>query len=130
MKYDHDIKWVRQVLKTADIMNTLNGGTSQPRTKLRKTNNSYVLNVQIPGVDADTLKVDIIDKSLFVYHNLMFGERSDAVVMVPHVVATYPLSPDIDFRSITATYEDKTLRVVMPFNELRSGFYRGINIQK
>lgn len=131
MKYDHDIKWVRKVLMTADIMNTLNGGTSQPQTKLEKSADHKLLMVKIPGVDADTLKVDIIDKSLFIYHNLLFdGNTEDSTIMVPHVVATYPLSPEIDFKNITARYENKILQVVMPYNELRSGFHRGINIQR
>lgn len=130
MKYDHDIQWVRKVLKTADIMNTLNGGMSQPQIKLKKAGDHYLLKVQIPGVEGDTLKVDIIDKSLFVYHNLVFGEDSEATILVPHVIATYPLSPEIDFRNITATFENRTLKVVMPVNELRSGFHRGINIQR
>lgn len=130
MKYDHDKKWVRRVLRTADIANTLNGGISEARIKLEKKSDHYLLKARIPGVDVEHLKVEIIDKTLFVYHNLQFSGQNASVIMIPHVVATCPLAPEVDFRNISASFEGKILHVVLPFNELKTGFHKNIEIQK
>ncbi|MBL6449053.1 hypothetical protein JMN32_22265 [Fulvivirga sp. 29W222] len=130
MKYDKDKKWVRRVLHTADIVNTLNGGISEPQVELEKKSDHYLLKARIPGVDIEKIKVEIVEKNLMVYHNLEFKGRNNSVIMVPHVAATCPLSPEIDFRNISASFEEKILSVFLPFNELRTGFHKNIEIKK
>lgn len=130
MKYDHNIEWVRRVLQTADIANTLNGGMSEPRVKLFKLADHYLLKTSIPGVDVEKIKVEIVNKSLLVYHDIAFDSSEDSEMTVPHVVATCPLSPEIDFKNISASFEGKTLNVILPFNELKTGFNKNIEIQR
>lgn len=130
MKYDKDKKWVRRVLQTADIVNTLNGGISEPQVKLEKKSDHYLIKARIPGVNIEKVKVEIIDKNLMVYHNLEFAGSNDTPVMVPHVVATCPLSPEIDFRNISASFESGVLNVFLPFNELKTGFHKNIEIRR
>lgn len=130
MKYDQSTTWVRKLLKTADIANTLNGGISEARVKLFKKSDHYLLKARIPGVNIEELKVEIIDKSLFIYHNLSFHGVNDSLLKVPHVVTTVPISPEIDFRKISATVEGGILHVVMPFNELKTGYHKNIQIER
>lgn len=130
MKYDKDKKWVRRVLQTANIVNTLNGGISEPQVKLEKKSDYYLLKARVPGVEIEKLKVEIIDKSLMVYHNLEFGENTGSPLLVPHVVATCPLAPEIDFRNISASFDGKDLNVFFPFNELKTGFHKHIEIKR
>lgn len=133
MKYEHNIEWVREVLKTGDIANTLNGGISKPQLKLEKKPDHYLLKTRIPGVNVEKIRVEIMDKNLMVYHDIKFeslGGSEDAEMMVPHVVATCPLSPEIDFKNISASFEGKVLNVILPFNELKTGYNKNIEIKK
>lgn len=130
MKYDKDRNWVRGILKTSDIMNTLNGGMSQPETKLVKHPDHYMIMLKVPGVDLTKVHVEIVDKHIIFHHNIHFSNLDSSDMSIPHVLASYPLTIDIDFRNISATIEDGTLMVKLPFNELSNGYRREVDVLK
>ena len=130
MKYDKDKKWVRKVLQTANIVNTLNGGISKPIVGFSKMDDHYLLKARIPGVDAEDIKVEIMDDNLMIYHDLEFKTIDNAPLMVPHVVASCQISNQIDHRNISASMEGNVLHIYMPINDLKKGFSKKINIKR
>jgi len=127
MQYDKDKEWVREVLSTADIVNTINGGMSEPQAKIVKKPDHYLITAHVPGVDPAHMNVEIVDKKVIVQHNVEFVRDGEALSF-PRVVAAFPITPNIDFRNITASSEGDTLHVVLPFNELASGYRRHVDI--
>ncbi|MEM6522424.1 MAG: Hsp20/alpha crystallin family protein [Bacteroidota bacterium] len=130
MRYDKDRSWVRSVLKTSDIMNTLNGGMSQPTTNIRREQDHYLITLKVPGVDLENVKVEIIDKNLIFHHIINFNDLDDSSLNIPHVLATYSLAADVDHNNITAAQKEGVLHVKLPFNELSSGYHREVDVIK
>jgi len=127
MRYDRDIRVVREILQSVDINNTLNGGVSEPRVAISKQSSHYLLTARVPGVPVENLQVEIVDKKVIVHHPMPFNQ-TQGMVEVPQVIAAFPITPGIDYRNITAQKVDQTLEVILPFNELASGYTRHVDI--
>ncbi|UII19295.1 Hsp20/alpha crystallin family protein [Fulvivirga ligni] len=127
MKYDHDIKWVRKVLQSADIMNTFNGGTASPQTHVKKLKDSKIIYARVPGVSPEELRVEVINGNLIVYHNVNF-DTLNSDVEVPHVVTTTTLDANIDRMGIQADYQNGILKITLPYNNMEGDFHKDIKI--
>lgn len=129
MKYDKDKSWVRRMLKTADIMNTVNGGMAEPYLNFERKSDHYLLKAKIPGVDVNSLGVEMVEDNLIVHHKLDFEGTQGEMMKLPHVIATFPIQGYVDYKGIAAKYELGTLKVILPFNELSSGYHKTIDIE-
>jgi len=129
MKYDKDRKVIREILKTADIANTINGGMSQPVVDFSKKADHYLLSVKVPGVDVKSLNVEVIDKYVVVNHPLMFNQNSE-VLEVPYVVTAIPISIEMDYKKITASEENDVLKIIVPFTEISGGYRKKVEINR
>lgn len=130
MRYDKDRNWVRSVLKTSDIMNTLNGGMSQPMTRMIRNADHYLITLKVPGVNLDNVKVEIVDRHVIFHHVINFNDLDDSNLTIPHVLATYPLTADVDYKGISAVRKEGVLLVKLPFNELSNGYHREVDVLK
>lgn len=130
MNYDRDRKLVRDLLKSADIANTFSGGVSQPFIRFTREADQYLVKVRVPGVNINALQVDIINKFLTISHPVNFHYSDETTLDIPHVIATFPISTEVDFKNITAAEEDGMLQVMMPFNELAGGYRKSVNIKR
>ncbi len=130
MKYDKDKSWIRGVLRSADIMNTMNGGMSQPAIEMKKRDDHYLITASVPGVDHSVLKVEVVDQHVILFHTLQMGAGDDQTLNIPRVLASYPISGDVDYEKITAHLQDEHLNVKLPFNGLSSGYYRSVRVSK
>lgn len=128
MQYSRDKEWVRDVLKTADISNVINGGMAEPQTEIKKLSNKYKLKVFVPSVDPREFDVEIVNQKIVVTHWLQLKQENEWMEF-PKVVAAFPITPNIDYENITAKKVGKLLEVSMPFNELASGYRQHIDIQ-
>ncbi len=127
MKYDVSKKEVKQILTTANILNTLHGGMIEPQIQVKRDTKNYHVKVTVPGVSEDKLKVEIVDKNLIVSHEMEF-ETTEGALVVPHVIAVCPLSLNIDHEKISADYEHGVLHVMLPLSDFTSGYRREIDI--
>ena len=130
MKYDKDKSWIRGVLRSADIMNTMNGGMAQPEIEMTKKNDHYLITARVPGVDHNSLKVEVVDQHVILHHTLHMGTEESQVLNVPRVLASFPISIDVDYEKITAHLEDSRLKVILPFNELSNGYHKSIQVNR
>ncbi len=130
MKYDKESSWVRSILRSADIMNTINGGMTQPDIKITRKEDHYLITARVPGVDLNTIKVEVVDKHVILHHALHLDTKEEDVLSIPRVLASFPISNEVDYEKITAYVEEELLKIVLPFNELSKGYHKNIQVNR
>ena len=117
----------KDLLTTVDLLNTLNGGVSEPYMSFRERPDGRELRVRVPGVSKELLQVEINGNELSVYYHIPM-ETSGKKVFLPKEVTRQTLPFFIEIKGIHAAYEENELVVKLPFNELSSGYRRNVPI--
>lgn len=117
----------KHLLTTVDMLNTLNGGVSEPYVSFREQTGGRELRVRVPGVSKEMLHVEINDNQLSVFYVIPM-EASGKKVYLPKEVVKQTLPYFIEIPGIHATYEENELVVKLPFNELSNGYNRKVPI--
>ena len=121
MRINHAMS--KNLARSADMLNTVNGGTIFPTFVTFKEDDHYRLEVSIPSLDPDNIKVEINGENLLVYQKIDIGESK-----IPSLLGLEKIAADVALNSITAGYEEDLLIIIMPFNELTDGFRKEIDI--
>ena len=116
------------ILTTVDLLNTLNGGISEPYISYREDSNGREVRIRVPGVSKELLQVEVRDNQLSVFYHIPI-ETSGKQVFLPKEVVSQTLPFFIEIKGIHASYEDNELVVKLPFNELSNGYNRKVPIQ-
>lgn len=119
-------KWVTNILKVVDTLNTMNGGMSSPTFKLEKLEDQYLLQVKAPGVSPEAMRVEIVEDKLLLYHLIDLGNPD--IEVVPNILKVMPIPELVELNKISAEFEDKRLYISMPFGKKQNGLYRSVNI--
>jgi HSP20 family molecular chaperone IbpA len=117
----------KHLLTTVDVLNTLNGGVSEPYLSFREQASGRELRVRVPGVSKEMLQVEINDNQLSVFY-LIPMESAGKKMYFPKEVTKQTIPYFIEITGIHATYEENELVVKLPFNELSNGYNRKIPI--
>ena len=117
----------KHLLTTVDMLNTLNGGVSEPYLSFREQPGGRELRVRVPGVSKEMLQVEINDNQLTVFYVIPM-EASGKKVYLPKEVVKQTIPYFIEIPGIQATYEQNELVVKLPFNELSNGYNRKVPI--
>jgi HSP20 family molecular chaperone IbpA len=117
----------KHLLTTVDLLNTLNGGVSQPYLAFREEPEGRELRVRVPGVSKEMLHVEINNNELTVFYHIPM-ESAGQQVYLPKEVVKQTLPYFIEITGIHATYEENELVVKLPFNELSNGYNRKVPI--
>jgi HSP20 family molecular chaperone IbpA len=117
----------KSLLTTVDLLNTLNGGVSEPYLSYREDAEGREVRVRVPGVSKELLQVEINNNQLSVYYHIPM-ETSGKQVFLPKEVINQTLPYFIEIPGIQATYEENELVVRLPFNELSNGYNRKVPI--
>lgn len=117
----------KHLLTTVDLLNTLNGGISEPHLSFRENTTGRELRVRVPGVSKEMLQVQINDNQLTILYHIPMV-TSDKQVYVPKEVFQQTLPYFIEIPGIHATYEENELVVKLPYNELSNGYKRTVPI--
>ena len=118
----------KHLLTTVDLLNTLNGGVSEPYVSFREQSDGREMRVRVPGVSKEMLQVEINNNQLSVFYHIPM-ESSGKKVYLPKEVVNQTLPYFIEIKGIRATYEENELVVKLPFNELSSGYNQKIPIE-
>ena len=121
MKIDERI--VKNLANSADILNTVGGGTVFPLINTTKEEDHYRLEMSAPSIDPEDVKVEVNGGHLFIYQQLDLGD-----VKLPNLLEVHKIAADVELNSITAGFEEDLLVVIMPFSELTGGFRKEIDI--
>lgn len=117
----------KHLLTTVDLLNTLNGGVSEPYVSFRERPDGREMRVRVPGVSKELLQVEIHENKLSVYYHIPM-ETSGKKVFLPKEVTQQTLPYFIEIAGINAVYEEHELVVKLPFNELSNGYNRKVPI--
>lgn len=114
-------------MTTVDLLNTLNGGVSEPYLSFREHLDGRELRVRVPGVSKELLQVEIRENQLTVLYHIPM-ETAGKKVFLPKEVVKQTLPYFIEITGIQATYDENELVVKLPFNELSNGYRRSVPI--
>jgi len=118
---------LKNLLTTVDLLNTLNGGVSEPRLSYRDRPDGRELRIRVPGVSKELLQVEVNNNQLNVFYHIPM-ETLGQQVYLPKEVVRQTLPYFIEIPAIQATYDDNELVVMLPYNELSNGYNRKVPI--
>jgi hypothetical protein len=118
-----------ELLTGIDMINTLFGGIAEPNVKLQQFNTFRQINISIPSIELDSVKIEIINNVLMIYYFIPLRSQNENH-NYPKVIYKKIVPYFVDRDAIEATIEDDEVVVKLPFNELAGGFKRQITISK
>lgn len=121
------IKKFKDLITSVDVLNTVHGGVSEPFLSVLEDEIGRELRVRVPGINRETLQVEIANNALSVFYLLPIISDGKLIYM-PQVVYNQEIPYFIEASEITAVFEDRDLVVQLPFNKLSNGLNRRINI--
>lgn len=119
----------KELLTQIDIMNTLNGGMSEPSVLARSEEDESRLFIKIPGVDAERLNVEVQGNLLLVFQEMPF-KTARRILTIPRIVVSHPIPSQVDRNKIQATYDDGFLAIQLPYGKRTNGYFRKIRINR
>ena len=114
-----------ELLTSVDVMNTLNGGRTEPVVNIKKHDQFREMRVKVPGIDPETIQLEVNDNTVSVYYVRNFVSF-DKEVQLPHTVYNQPQPYFIDVTNINAHVEGSELVIQLPFNRLAQGYHKNI----
>ena len=115
----------RNLSRTADFINTVNGGTVYPTFNTSKEKDHYRIEVSMPSVDPEDLKVEINNESLMIFQSIEVNQ-----LPLPNLIGLFKLSRNAVLEDISAEYHHDVLTVIVPLSEFSGGFHRSIEIHR
>ncbi|HTE32416.1 MAG TPA: Hsp20/alpha crystallin family protein [Chryseolinea sp.] len=118
-----------ELLTSVDVMNTLNGGRTEPKVKLSQLVHCREIRVKIPGIDSAGIEVEVNNDHVSIFY-MMDIESAGKMMHLPYAVYDKQQPYYIDVSKINATVEGGELVVKLPFNELANGYHKKINTKE
>lgn len=115
------------IVTSVDVLNTLHGGISEPFLSIREQTGGREMRFRVPGVDKEALQTEIVNNQLSVFYVIPIYSVGK-LIQLPQIIYNQPIPYFVDATKIEGTYEENELVVVLPFNELSSGYNRKIKI--
>lgn len=115
------------LITSIDVLNTLNGGLSEPQLNLGHFNDYREIRLKVPGISANEIRVEINENNLSIFY-LINIECSEKLIPLPRFVYNRNLPYYIDVSNINARLEEEELIVNLPYNRLASGYHKDIRL--
>lgn len=118
MDFLKDKKFLRELLKQADIMNTVNGGVRQTSYGVKKDGKDIVITVSNPSISPEAFNFTINKNELLI--NVMHFENSflnGQPVMYPLFFKAIIIPYYVDINRIQATYANGVFELLLPYND-------------
>jgi HSP20 family protein len=110
-----------ELLKGIDTLNTIQGGTVEPRVQLSQTAEFRQIKLSVPGVAVENCRAEVHNNQLSVYYLLHLESHA-----IPMVVYHKAIPYFIDTKAIRAQIESDELVVRLPFNEFANGYHKDL----
>ncbi|MEQ9466946.1 MAG: Hsp20/alpha crystallin family protein [Ekhidna sp.] len=123
MRVDKNVS--KRLAETANIINTIHGGSIYPTFNTTTEKDHYRLEVSAPTIEPDDIKVEVNGSDLMIYQNIHVNAYT-----LPNILGIIKISTDVELENIHAEYEDDLLVVILPFSEMSGGFQKEIDIFK
>lgn len=115
----------KRLAEAANVINNINGGSIFPTFVTTTEKDHYRLEVSVPSVKPDDIKVEVNGSDLMIFQNVHVNEFT-----LPNVLGIIKIAADVELENISAEFEDDLLIVIMPFSEMTGGFQKEIDIYK
>jgi hypothetical protein len=113
------------LLRGIDTLNTIQGGTVEPRIQLSQYEAFRQIKLSVPGVAVENYRAEVHNNQLSVYY-LLHLESQGATQAVPIMVYNKAIPYYIDTKAIRAQIDGEALVVRLPFNEFASGYHKDL----
>ena len=117
-----------ELLTSVDVMNTLNGGRTEPKLQLNQREDHREIRVKIPGIDSSDIQVEVHNDHVSIFYTMDI-ESVGKLLHLPYSIYNRQQPYFIDMSRVNAAVEDGELVVKLPFNELSNGYHRKVNTQ-
>lgn len=115
----------KRLAETANVINSINGGSVFPTFITSTEKDHYRLEVSVPSVNPDDIKVEVNGSDLMIYQNFHVNSYT-----LPNLLGMIKIAADVEIENIYAEYEEELLVVIMPFSEMSGGFQKEIDIYR
>jgi HSP20 family molecular chaperone IbpA len=117
------------LVTSIDVLNTVNGGLSEPQMNLNHFEEFREIRLKVPGIKKEDVHVEVHNNSLSIYYflNMVSGEK---LIQLPRFVYNKNVPYFIDISKINARLEQEELVVKLPFNRLANGYHKEITINQ
>jgi HSP20 family molecular chaperone IbpA len=117
------------LITSIDVLNTLNGGVSQPQIDLVHYEAYREIRLRVPGINLDEMRVEIHNNNLTIFYliNIVCSERR---IPLPRFVYNHNVPYYIDINKINARLEEEELIVNLPYNRLANGYHKDARITR
>lgn len=117
------------MITSVDVLNTLNGGVTEPHIEFQHHDNRNEIHVFVPGIRRDNIFIEI-DKNVLTVFYTIFIQSGELLVPMPRVVYSKEIPYFIEITKISAQAKGDRLVITMPFNRLENGYYRNIKLDE
>jgi HSP20 family molecular chaperone IbpA len=117
------------LLTSIDVLNTLNGGVSEPQMNMNHHEEYREIRLKVPGIKQEDVHVEVHNNNLSIYYfiNVVSGEK---LIQLPRFVYNRAVPYFIDINKINARLDHEELVVKLPFNRLANGYHKEIKIKE
>ncbi len=102
-----------EILATIDFNNTSMGGSIEPDVKINEMERLFEIQVKLPSVSPEMLKIDIVDNKLWLYYLQSVLVNTDNEGFMPRTISNIFLPENIDRENISAKYESNSWKIVL-----------------
>jgi HSP20 family molecular chaperone IbpA len=115
------------LITSIDVLNTLNGGVSEPQMNLGHFEEYREIRLKVPGISLEDIRVEIHNNNLSIFYliNIVSGDK---MIPLPRFVYNRNVPYYIDISKINARLEEEELIVNLPYNRLANGYHKDVRI--
>jgi HSP20 family molecular chaperone IbpA len=117
------------LITSIDVLNTVNGGVSEPQLNLTHYEEYREIRLKVPGIKLDEIHVEVHNNNLSIFYFINIV-CNDKLVQLPRFVYNRNVPYYIDISKIKARLENEELVVNLPFNRLANGYHKEIKISE
>lgn len=117
------------LITSIDVLNTLNGGVSEPQLNLEHHDDCREIRLRVPGISLEDIRVELHNNNLSIFY-LINILCSDRLIPLPRFVYNRNVPYYIDINKINARLEEEELIVNLPYNRLANGYHRDIRFRE
>jgi hypothetical protein len=113
------------LITSIDVLNTVNGGVSEPQLNLIHYEYYREIRLKIPSIKLEEVHVEVHNNNLSIFYIINIISK-DKMVQLPRFVYNRNVPYYIEISKIKALIENEELVVNLPFNRLANGYHKEI----
>jgi len=117
------------LLTSVDVLNTLNGGISEPQLSYHRHEHAREIRLYVPGIAIEEVRVEVHNNTLSIFYFIPVTANGEMIQM-PQLIYSKVIPYYIDISKINSHGEANELVVMLPYNKLAKGYHRQIKLDE